>query len=149
MSLPKTPASEIIKKIAPRDQPVSVCTEVANVDPEVDLDYYQLQHMQVQLDTLSHNLQESRDNHKLRMDYANKIFILVCLWLGCVILSVLLAGFKIFNFSLSDKVLITFITSTTINVLGLFAIVAKWLFQQNDNKNKAKDTKPSDKPVKK
>jgi hypothetical protein len=33
-----------------------------------------------------------------------------------------------FYFTLSDKVLIAFITSTTASVIGIFIIVAKWLF---------------------
>jgi len=33
-----------------------------------------------------------------------------------------------FQFALSDKVLIAFITSTTASVIGIFYVVAKWLF---------------------
>jgi len=38
-----------------------------------------------------------------------------------------------------DKVLIAFITSTTINVVGLFVVVAKWMFPtvQNNTNEKA------------
>jgi hypothetical protein len=94
---------------------------------------------QLQISILEQQLQENRDNHNLRTRYANKIFWLVCGWLGCVIIAVLFAGFELFGFRLSDKVLMTFIATTTLNVLGLFAIVAKWMFQQNPNNSKRKN----------
>jgi hypothetical protein len=72
----------------------------------------------------------------LHIRYANKIF-----WLVCVILGVLLAGFRIGGFFLSDKVLMTFIASTTLNVLGIFVIVAKWLFLHNNHQKRANNIK--------
>ena len=49
-------------------------------------------------------------------------------WLGSVALLLLLQGLKVWGFWLSDKVIIAYITSTTVSVLGLFHIAAKWLF---------------------
>ena len=131
--------AEIINKAVSQEAIPEDNIGIIDPDLEVGLEDHKLQY---EIDALRQELKESADNHQLRIDYANKIFILVCVWLGCVIAAVLLAGFKSYdNFTLSDKVLITFITSTTINVLGLFAIVAKWLFQQN-NKDQKKDKSP-------
>ncbi len=66
---------------------------------------------------------------KARGKYAGRIFCLICTWLGSIFLLLVLQGFKTcLGFHLSDKVLIAVITGTTINVLGLFAIVANYLF---------------------
>ena len=69
---------------------------------------------------------------------AHKIFY-ECAWLVCVSVAVFFTGFSYKDFSLSGKVLIAFITSTTINVVGLFVVVAKWMFPtvQNNTNEKA------------
>jgi hypothetical protein len=68
-----------------------------------------------------------RDVHELRKEYIPRLFGLTCVWL--VVVTVFLwrvAGG--WNFYLSDNVLIALITSTTINVIGIFLIAARWLF---------------------
>lgn len=85
-------------------------------------------------DFFRQKLREDRDTHELRLKYSNRIFCLVCMWLACVVVSVFMSGFNFFGFKLSDTVLITFITSTTVSVLGLFIIVAKWMFPNNHKK---------------
>ena len=126
MTTQKASTSQLVAQAASHNKPVR--EEAGLPDLEIDLVEHKLQY---EVDSLRQQLQESVDTHNLRIGYANKIFWLVCIWLACVIVGVLLAGFHAFGFSLSDKVLMTFIASTTINVLGLFAIVAKWMFQQN------------------
>lgn len=99
-----------------------------------------------------------RDLHILRKDYTRRLFGLTVIWLMSVLFFVFLTGFKgnipfyihdgikfiffplslnqttecakcwNFSFGLTEKVLIAFITSTTASVIGIFVIVAKWLF---------------------
>lgn len=98
-------------------------------DPQPDLENDLEEHrLQVELDALRQQVRESVDTHRLRLGYAKSLFRLVCAWLACVVLAVGLVGFKAWGFSLSDPILIAFITTTTINVVGLFIVVAKWLF---------------------
>ena len=70
---------------------------------------------------------------KQRKEYANKIFYLIVVWLVVLLIILLLQGFQGFGkavgFSLSDSVLLAFIGGTTINVLGIFVIVAKYIFR--------------------
>jgi len=80
-------------------------------------------------------LKEAQDTHRLRLGYAGRIFWLVSAWLVCVAVAVYLSGFKLKGFELSSEVLIAFITSTTINVVGLFVVVAKWMFPNGKDKN--------------
>ena len=62
--------------------------------------------------------------------YVDKIFYLECVYLTIVILIIVALGNKYNNFSLDKEVIIALITTTTINVIGLFVIVAKYLFPQ-------------------
>lgn len=66
-----------------------------------------------------------------RKAYANKIFKLVVFWLIGVVAVILLSGFGPFGFLLDDKVLLALIGGTTLNVLGIFTIVANFLFPKN------------------
>ncbi len=62
--------------------------------------------------------------------FAYLLFGLVSVWLLAVIITIFLTGFSYRDFKLNDSVLITFITSTTTSVIGLFLLVARWLFDQ-------------------
>jgi hypothetical protein len=76
--------------------------------------------------------------HDLRVNKFDTLFSLVKTWLIFVIIVLVfsaIAGSQPLIirswsvvFKLSDAVLITFITTTTLTVLGLFVIAAKWLF---------------------
>ena len=61
-----------------------------------------------------------------RKVYAARIFWFVALWVLSLMLLLLAQGLDLLV--LSDKVLMTLIGGTTANVLGLFAIVANYLF---------------------
>ncbi len=63
-----------------------------------------------------------------RKIYAHRIFKLVVGWLGFVGIMLWFNGFSRFNFHLSNNVLIALITTSTASVIGIFIIVAKYLF---------------------
>jgi hypothetical protein len=62
-----------------------------------------------------------------RKSYAYKVFALISMWLACVILIIIGAGNG--NLHYSDTVMVTLLTTTTANVIGLFAIVNGYLFK--------------------
>jgi hypothetical protein len=79
---------------------------------------------------------------KERKAYALKVYRLICVWLGVIAFPLFLQGCSEtsievlglslqWRFSLSDQVLITLISGTTINILGIFIIVVKYLFHSN------------------
>lgn len=74
--------------------------------------------------------------HDTRKQYIGKLFRLITAWLAIVILLVALSATLKNFFSLADSVLIAFITSTTVSVIALFVIVAKWLFPSANNEKK-------------
>lgn len=70
-------------------------------------------------------------NNKERKKYAFLIFIFTCLWTFFIFVILFCQGFgdnKPFCFNLPDSVLITLITTTTVNFLGFFLLVTKYLF---------------------
>ena len=73
-------------------------------------------------------LGEQHEVHETRLGYVLKLFCLIVIWLFIASLFVAFHGFHLWGFELSEKVLIALITSTTANVLGLFYVVAKWLY---------------------
>lgn len=72
-------------------------------------------------------IHDGAQNRAERKLYAKWLFILVCAWLAVILSIVVLQGFGIL--CLSDSVLITLITTTTLNVLVLFGIVIRYLFK--------------------
>lgn len=103
-------------------------------DLSLSLEAYQLQ---FQLGCLNSQLGHLNDNHNLRLEYTGKIYWLVALWLAGVVTCIALSGFGAKGFKLSDNVLIAFITSTTINVVGLFVLVAKWMYPTSSRSDSA------------
>mgnify|MGYP001549504396 CR=1 FL=1 len=76
------------------------------------------------------NLQFKEDI-EARKSYANKMFVMISVWLSFMILIVMIHGFGHDKswFQLSDTVLVTLITTTTGSVLGLFTIIVNYLFK--------------------
>ena len=87
-----------------------------------------------------------KQDREERAKYAGKLFRLICAWLASVYLILLCNGIEYeevyfkekssletevvykLDFNLSEPVLLALIGGTTINVLGLFVIVANYLF---------------------
>ncbi|MBA4028091.1 MAG: hypothetical protein C0475_02940 [Planctomyces sp.] len=63
-----------------------------------------------------------------RGKYTSRLYWLMVGWMGAVYAVIVLSGLTAWGFKLSDAVLIALITGTTANVIGLFVIVARYLF---------------------
>jgi len=88
---------------------------------------YQYEKLALANERLEDENERLRDVHELRKEYIPRLFGLTCVWL--IVVTVFLwrvAGGR--DFYLYDNVLIALITSTTINVIGIFLIAARWLF---------------------
>ena len=66
-------------------------------------------------------IERCKDEHKLRKHFLNLVFWFVVMFVVATLLIVVLS-------ELSDKVLITLLTTTTANVIGILLIAFKWLF---------------------
>lgn len=98
------------------------------------------------------------DLHNLRKSHITKLFWLTVCWIFVVWVILLLQGFTqwflpypglsegqhYLHFKLTNTVLVSFITSTTATVLGLYGIAAYWLYggrkKEGDNKEESKKT---------
>ncbi len=74
---------------------------------------------------------DRRDTREQRRTYANRIFTLCCGWVCAIFVLLMFSGFghyQHFHFSLSDRVILAAIGSTTINIIGVFLIVVRFIF---------------------
>ena len=71
------------------------------------------------------------DYIKMRRRYGNVILCLTFLWITAVLVVVFMQGYSTNGFTLPDSVLMLLLGTTTANVIGLFIIVANYLFPKN------------------
>lgn len=80
-------------------------------------------------------IKQDRDERKV---YAGKTFNLLCVYMVCVGILLLMSGYsepENAKFHLSDPVLIAILGTTTTNVLGIFYFVANYLFPKRHKPN--------------
>lgn len=112
-------------------------TALEKVDPPnlaVDLDSYRKREKDADIQKKEYALFVEQVMLEERKKYASRLFWLSVVWLIFIGVYLALAGFGVLK--TADSVLIALISTTTANVLGLFYIVARWLFP-----NKASDGK--------
>lgn len=63
---------------------------------------------------------------ELRKTYSNRFFWLMCVYLLVVELFLIGAGLK--SLTLSDTVLVTLLSTTTANIVGILIVVARYIF---------------------
>ena len=74
------------------------------------------------------NFKTLRQDRKQRRRYSKLLFKLIAVWLFAVGAIVFCHGFTAVPFALDDTVLITLLGTTNGAVLGLFLVVARYLF---------------------
>jgi hypothetical protein len=89
---------------------------------------YDAAKLAAEVEKLRTEVDQAKQNLAERKSYAQKIFVMICLWLVAILSIVILTGFSAWGLKLSDSVIIALITSTTLNVAGFFLAVAKYLF---------------------
>ena len=90
--------------------------------------------LRVEVEKLRAELDSFRQDVRERKTFAPKLYALTCCWLCSVVVIILMQAFSEGNsrhfFRLSDSVLIALLGTTTVNVIGLFYAVAKYLFPE-------------------
>ena len=71
------------------------------------------------------SISQDIDERKL---YARYTYGFLCVYMALVFVVLFFCGFSLFGFKLSDTVLVALITTTTANVIGIFAFVVRYLF---------------------
>lgn len=126
MSGPARDLSKIITEVAEQEQVESITTS-AELEPDFELDLEEHK-LEFRVACLQHDFLELQANHLLRLSYTSRIYWMVIGWLACVVACIGFSGFGAYGFKLSDAVLIAFLSTTTVNVIGLFVLVAKWMY---------------------
>ena len=101
-------------------------------DSQGDDELYQEEVRDLELAKVQLQVQEHSENLEHRKRYASRIFKFVSIWMTMIFCVILLDGWGIGGLKISEKVLITLIGSTTLNVLGILAIVANYFFPKKD-----------------
>lgn len=89
----------------------------------------EIRRLKIQNDVREGQSQKIKDDNEARKLHSGLIFLLVFIWLITVLVIIILNGARVLN--LSDKVIITLLSTTSINVIGLLVIVANYLFNKN------------------
>lgn len=110
--------------VVPPDFPTKADDQNAQEAVQAEGEFYE---RQLQEQTLA----DRRSARTQRETYAKGIFRLVCVWIFLIFILLLLQGFSAFvgYKPLSDPVLITLVSSTTVNVIGTLIIVLKYIFK--------------------
>ncbi len=114
---------------------VGIADIVAPPVPAVPVDdediRYELEVKYAELEK-SHLANEAfRRDMEERGRWGRKTFWLLVSWLLAVIAVLILQGFHFYGFKLDNAIIITFTTTTTVNVLSLGYIVANYLFPKS------------------
>nr|DAJ19699.1 MAG TPA: hypothetical protein [Herelleviridae sp. ctsMP6] len=83
---------------------------------------------EMEIASLKEELDGRKQDREQRKVFALWIFGLVCVYLLVVLVVIFFVGFGLMT--LSDIVLNVLLTTTTANVIGIFVIVAKYLFHR-------------------
>ena len=77
------------------------------------------------------DIKDRKDARRQRRKYAHRIFVLCCSWVCAIFILLMFAGFGSyahFRFYLSEPVILAAIGSTTVNIIGVFLIVVRFIF---------------------
>jgi hypothetical protein len=127
---PKPPPADILNPIEAAAEMEAAASEPV-IDPRVPSEAAALEiarREKLKTKQLGDKVRHEDEEHLLRKHYLGPLFWLTVGWLLVVVIFVVLTGFRAWGFHLSDTVLVAFITSTTLNVMGLFLVAARWLY---------------------
>ena len=130
------PGTDLLSSILSEEVEPSVEREVPSVENESEY---------LDCEAKRADLRSKHQNIKERKSYAKKLFFLTATWLFAVLAVVVATSVSVANpcwwpewmptikfCKLSDAVLLALIGTTTANVLGLFVIVARYLFPESN-----------------
>jgi hypothetical protein len=139
----KVPPADILKPIEAAAE-IEAAVSEPQKDPRLPSETAELERArreQLKTEEVRTVLDRGKKVHDLRTYYTGRLFWLAVGWLLVVVIFVALSGFRFMGFYLSDTVLVAFITSTTLNVIGLFLVAARWLYPHSHTDDKEEASK--------
>lgn len=138
----KITIEEALKQLATpgnKVEPEEINTTFNNRDINALKSQAELEAMTIENKLRAEELKQREQDREQRKSYAVYAFWFLVGYMAFVFIILLLSGFRLSGFHLKDGVLIALITTTTANVIGIFAFVMKYLFNTGNNpKNKGK-----------
>lgn len=93
-----------------------------SIDKKVSID--------IETELKREELENRKQDRTSRKRYSWLLFSFLIVYLAAVFILLFLCAYKCSCFELSDKVIITLLTTTTANVISIFAFVVKYLFSR-------------------
>jgi hypothetical protein len=93
---------------------------------------FNIAHAQLDIDVRKERLESDRQDREERKQYAIRVYYLISFFFVAVLCIVAASAVESIPFSLSDNVLIALLTTSSANVIGLFMIVMKYLFRNDE-----------------
>lgn len=93
----------------------------------------ELEAMSIENKLRAEDLKQREQDREQRKSYAFYAFWFLVVYMALVFVVLIFGGFKPWGFCLKDGVLIALITTTTANVIGIFAFVMKYLFNTSNH----------------
>lgn len=128
MEQEQTQEDELISEIG--DSPVSE-PSMSNMDMEQEIKI-------AELELKKEELEGKRQDRLQRKIYADNIFTFLCFYMIIMFIILFKHGCLFNGFELTDSVVIALITTTTANIIGIFILVVRYLFNTPNGKEKSK-----------
>lgn len=84
--------------------------------------------LQTENDIRKEELKGKIQDREQRKEFAIKIYHFLCFYLSVVLLIIILSATPLIKFELTEPIIITLLTTTTANIIGIFILVVKYLF---------------------
>lgn len=126
---------EKLKELLKTSQAVNIeqgysVKSIKYVDIEKNIVQENLRKAQLENDALDEVNKGDAQDREQRKQFAEKIFTFVCLYMMGVLFILLSIGAQWIDFYLSDQVVITLVSTTTANIIGILLIVVHYLFRK-------------------
>ena len=93
---------------------------------------YIIQLLKKRIEKKDEEIKDIQQDRSQRKEFADKLFGLMCWYLVGVFLLILMNGISTMNFRISDEIILALLGTTAVEIIGTFAIVARYLFSKNN-----------------
>ena len=84
--------------------------------------------LQTENDIRKEELKGKIQDREQRKEFGIKIYHFLCFYLSSVLFLIILSATPLIKFELTEAIIITLLTTTTANIIGIFILVVKYLF---------------------
>lgn len=124
----RTSIQQILGESKPCEKRLEKDTAINKEDDERLRKELEIDALQTENDIRKEELKNCEQDRQQRKEFATKIYHFLCVYLFFVFLLILLSGASCIKFELTEGVIITLLSTTTANVIGIFILVVKYLF---------------------